>query len=495
VDIVNTLYLNNVQGDSFDTGNWLIQYESDGTTTTLGAATTAITSSEQNGELYSGNVMEVVQYNHSMTADTNRVSLKGIEPNSVPVNLTGALNASDTTISISTATFTTAEGITTSTGYVQVGPEVIYYDGISVDALSIGTRGYGGTPVVNHAANTPVYPYEFNGFSLVGINTTHDMVTSSALKAQKTIDSYVIEAKRTGRTNLPNRTGGRAQLSFTEGGFAGGSSIQSSKNFQYDGFSPSFNILTPGSGTEISAQLRTVSGTSDGGTEVSYSDKGYTPVEFNQLNRLDTPRLLASKVDEELRLTNLPRNKSVTLLTNFKTSDSNLSPVLDVQCGAFRFFRNRLNNPVVNYTEDSRSNALTGDPHAACYISQRVDLKNPSTSLKVLIGAYRGATSDFRVLYRLFKPDSAEIDQSYELFPGYDNLRDVDIELQVVDPSKNSGRADKLVRASKKDEFLDYEFTANNLDEFTGFQIKVVISGTNEADPPRFQDLRVIALA
>ena len=205
--------------------------------------------------------------------------------------------------------------------------------------------------------------------------------------------------------------------------------------------------------------------------------------------------MLASKVDEELRLTNLPRNKSVTLLTNFKSSDPNLSPVLDTQNGAFRFFRNRLNNPVVDYTADSRSNALTGDPHAACYISQRVNLSNPSTSLKVLIGAYRGPTADFRVLYRLFKPDSAEVNQSYELFPGYDNLRDVDIELQVVDPAKNSGRADRLVRASKENEFLDYEFTANNLDEFTGFQIKVVISGTNEADPPRFKDLRVIALA
>ena len=495
MDIANTLYLTNVQGESFNTNNWLIQYETDGTTTTLGAATTVITSSEQFGELYSGNIMEVQQYNHSMTADQNQVSLKGIEPNTIPVNLTGALSSTDTTISISTATFTTAEGITTSTGYVQVGPEIIYYDGISVDALNIGTRGYGGTPVKNHDADTPVYPYEFNGVSLVGINTTHSMVSSAALKKLKTIDSYLIEAKRTGRTNLPNRTSGRAQLSFTEEGFAGGSSIQSSKNFQYDGFSPSFNVLTPGSGTEITSQLRSVSGTSDGGSEVSYKDEGYTPVEFNQVNRLPTPRLLASKVDEELWLTNLPRNKSVTLLANFKTSDSNLSPILDTQNGSFRFFRNRLNNPILDYTEDSRSNSLTGDPHAACYISQKVNLANPSTSLKVLIGAYRAPTSDFRVLYRLFKPDSSEVEQSYELFPGYDNLRDVDIELQVVDSSKNSGRADRLVRASKENEFLDYEFTANNLDEFIGFQVKVVISGTNEADPPRFKDLRVIALA
>ena len=74
-------------------------------------------------------------------------------------------------------------------------------------------------------------------------------------------------------------------------------------------------------------------------------------------------------------------------------------------------------------------------------------------------------------------------------------MRDVDIELQVVDPALNSGRADVFVRASRENEFLDYEFTTTNEDEFTGFQIKIVMSGTNEADPPRFQDLRVIALA
>ena len=45
------------------------------------------------------------------------------------------------------------------------------------------------------------------------------------------------------------------------------------------------------------------------------------------------------------------------------------------------------------------------------------------------------------------------------------------------------------------DEFKEYEFTVDDLDEFVGFQIKIVSSGTNEAYPPRFKDLRVIALA
>ena len=46
-----------------------------------------------------------------------------------------------------------------------------------------------------------------------------------------------------------------------------------------------------------------------------------------------------------------------------------------------------------------------------------------------------------------------------------------------------------------ENEFREYEFTIDNLDEFVGFQIKIVMSGTNEARPPRFKDLRAIALA
>jgi len=253
--------------------------------------------------------------------------------------------------------------------------------------------------------------------------------------------------------------------------------------------------MTPGSTTKLEAKLRSVTGTSDGGNESSFNDVGYVPVVFNKLNRMTSPRLLASNVDETTYLTNLPKNRSVTLLSSFSTTDANLSPVLDTMNGTFKLYRNRLNNPISNYATDSRSNALVGDPHAACYISQVVNLKNPSTSLKVLVSCFRPATSDFRVLYRLLKSDSTAVDEVYKLFPGYDNLRDVGIEKQVIDPNLNDGKPDVKVPASTKNRFLDYEFTAENEDEFTGFQIKIVMSGTNESTPPRFKDLRVIALA
>ena len=45
------------------------------------------------------------------------------------------------------------------------------------------------------------------------------------------------------------------------------------------------------------------------------------------------------------------------------------------------------------------------------------------------------------------------------------------------------------------DEFKEYQFSVDDLDEFTGFKIKIVCSGTNEALAPRFKDFRTIALA
>ena len=54
---------------------------------------------------------------------------------------------------------------------------------------------------------------------------------------------------------------------------------------------------------------------------------------------------------------------------------------------------------------------------------------------------------------------------------------------------------DVPVPASKENEFRQYEFSIDNLEEFIGYKIKIVMSGTNEAKSPRFKDLRTIALA
>ena len=118
--------------------------------------------------------------------------------------------------------------------------------------------------------------------------------------------------------------------------------------------------------------------------------------------------------------------------------------------------------------------------------------------MKVLVSAFRDASADFRVLYKLTRTDSSNVEQSFELFPGFDNTTDTDGDGfgdKVINPINNSGRPDSDVPASSDDEFFDYQFSIDELEQFNGFQIKIVMSGTNEAKPPRFKDLRVIALA
>jgi len=131
----------------------------------------------------------------------------------------------------------------------------------------------------------------------------------------------------------------------------------------------------------------------------------------------------------------------------------------------------------------------------AVYVSNTVNLAQAATSLKVILAAYRHESSDFRVLYSLIRADSSEVTQEFELFPGYDNVTiGADGTITPVDASKNSGRPDTFVPASLENQYLEYEFTADNLDLFTGYTIKIVLSGTNQAYAPRIKDLRTIAL-
>jgi len=485
-----TLYLTNVQGEEFTSGQDLVYYSGANKVTLL---TTSITSSAVYDDLYDGNVIEVQQYNHGMTADTNVVTLADIEPNTDPIIVTDSVAADAQVISIANTTpFATFNGISTSSGYVKINSEIIYYNSVTTNQLGIGTRGIDGTTVRTHNTNDLAYKYELNGLSLKNINTTHNMPNNATLKANKDIDKYYLQVSR------GDKTSGDSQISFTQEGSGGGENIFASQNFQYDRIIPQFNLFAPSDETTFEAQARSVSGTSAGGGEVSFLDQGYENITLNQPNKLSTPRLVCSRINETTRLTTLPKNRSSTVSVKMQTTDKNLSPVINLTNGTIVYQRSRLNSPVLDYIKDGRSERDSGDPHAAVYISQRVDLRNSATSLKVLVAAYRDSSADFRVLYQLFRPDGSDGEQTYNLFPGYDNLRDTDGDGfgdEVIDITKNSGRADAFVPSSRDNEFLEYQFSIDDLEEFDGFRIKIVVSGTNEAKAPRFQDFRAVALA
>ena len=505
---LNTLYLSNVQGQFGGSGSGkefavgaAVSYYSDASTI-VSAAGTNILSSSSDGGVYSGDYFKVDHFNHGMYSTTNKLVVDNIKSDVPTTVLSSQLNVDQTsTISVaSTSNFVTFEGKNVSgsyPGYVKIGNEVIKYEGVGSGILNISSNGRGidNTIAINHFIDTDVEKYEFGGVSLRRVN---GITTSIASPVD--IDSYHVRIDRssnkgTSRLN-DGSSAGDPQLSFNDEKLIGGDNVTASQNIMYDAVNPIYGILTPGSTTSVTGQIRTVTATSVSGNEVSFNDSGYQQIQLNELNSLNSVRMVASEANQNEYLTSLPRKKSFTTAIVFNSNDPNsaLSPILDLNQARTEFNLSRLNNPIDDYSSDSRVNSILFDPHASVYYSNINTLKNPASGLKVIIAAERPGDSDFRVLYTTIKADSSEISQSYELFPGYNNLKETTEGFLVVDQSKNSGLPDTKVKASLDGEFLEYEFTVENLDLFTGYGIKIVMNSSNQAQAPRLADLRVIAL-
>jgi len=493
---VDRIFLTDVVGEDF-TNNSVISYYpvSTSTAVSLGGTVVSATSTVLD-DLHSGNVFEVLHYNHGMHSSDNMLTISGVFPNTPGESLTSNIITSNTTISIAnTSNFATFEGRSISganPGFVIINNEVISYSAVTTNSLTILNRGVNQSIIRDHSINDTVYKYELNGVSLTRINTSHTMPSNQTLKTNRGIDNYHIQFNRSGRSS------GDDMLNFTTNSILGGSNCRSSQNIQFNQIIPQFNVITPNN-TNVSSSVRTVSGTSSGGSETSFLDQGFEDVSLNNINNLSSTRLVCSRVNEVNRTPSLPRSRSLTLGIKMETLNSNVSPVIDLtEAATFVLNRNRINNPIADYIRDARVNKLSDDPHSSVYISKRINLIKPATSLKVYLTANRPSSSDFRVLYRLFRSDSSEINQCFELFPGYLNLTDSNgdgLGETVIDKYLNDGSSDVFINFNSDDEYSEYQYTAVNLEQFNGFIIKIVMNGSNESYSPKFKDLRVIALA
>lgn len=488
---IDTLLLTNIPGKSIQLGNTLSYFDENNNQVSLAGTFVSETPVILN-DLYTGKVFKVDHYNHGMHDSSNYVTISGVFPDTSPQELTADITSLSNTVSVaSTSTFSTFDGgavVGFNTGYILINNEIIAYSSVNSSDLQIFQRGVNGSIIKNHSAGDMVYKYECNGVSLNKINTTHLKSNSQYLKSLETSDSYY----------LSFNSEDYAVSIFTDEKTFGGSNCKATQNYQYNSIIPKFNILTP-PGTSLNSSIRTISGTSVSGTEVSFVDKGLLPLSINSKNDFDSPRLVSSRINEVNNITGTSRSKSMLISLSLRTKDPNVSPVVDVVEGStVVLIRNKLNKPIANYISDNRSNLSINDPHSSVYISNQINLVKPASSLKVITNCYSSSSSDFRVLYKLIRPDSSEIDQSYEFFPGYSNLNDINgdgIGDTVIDTSLNDGTSDFFVGSTPEGEYSEYEFTADNLGQFVGFIIKIVMNGTNEARPLKFKDIRAIALA
>ena len=508
---VDTLYVSNVHGTNgtggFKEGTNIRYYNDSGVITTPSPTISMLNGGlTADGAPYDGQHFKVHQNNHGMHSPLNKLLLNNISSN---LETTTFSTIGDNTISVGSTTspnLNLFEGVVVSaanTGYIKINNEIIGYQGVGNGQLTTIERAKFNTESKNHDSNKDtVQKYELNGVSLVRINTNHT-ISSTDIE----LDTYYVKINDSENGKLRSGANESAdisnpsELSFNSEGFYGGEKVLGTRNIQFESVIPQFKIWAPGEvKTEYNISMRTVSGTSVGGNEVSFVDNGYQKIENGVRTKYTTPRLACSKDNEDAYLDNIQRNKSVTVAIQFNTTDKNLSPIYFMDESSITFETSDLNEPITNYSNSNlvKSSSLDFDPNNAIYVSNKIRLQNPADSLKVMFNAYRHSSSDIRVLYSLIRPDDDEqVYNKFQLFPGYDNLRDTTGDGfgdQVIDPNKNDGTSDAFVPASKGNEFLEYQYTADNLGEFIGYSIKIIMTGTNQAYVPKISQLRTIAI-
>ena len=510
---VNQLILDNVQGDFITgTGSTISYFNSLGISSDLNASVGGGVLVPADGIQIEndGLNIKVNHLNHGMHAGENIVRLSDVLTDVKPIKLTENYDKNSTANILvdSTTNFSTFENVgisSTNPGYILIGNEIISYEGVTATSLTGITREIDQTLGFSYTPGTPIYKYELNGISLRRINTTHTLQDSNAFDPID-FDYYniKIDTSSDGKTGaLPHGQVDRTlgidfpKLYCNETKSTGGNFVKATQNIQYEIAKPNIQTVIL-NGTDISASMRTVSGTSADGTEISFEDKGFVDIDLNKDNYFNSPRLICSKVNEDERLSTLPGNKSLTLNLRLQTSDSYISPIIDLDRSSVVFTTNRINSPIQNYITDNRVNNLQDDPSSFVYATNNVELELPASALKVIVSAYVNTFSDVRMLYSIKnEPNEKDI---YYLFPGYSNVTTDGS--RIISESLNDGTSDKkMIKTSNVGykpsdlTYKDYEFTVSNLPSFRYFSIKMIGSGTNQAFPPRFSDFRVIALA
>ena len=497
----NEYVLDNVQGDFVTGVGKTIRYTTSAGIVTLNhVAGGNVWLSGDPVTINDGLHIKVNQKNHGMYSTQNTVTFDNVQSDVPATQLAADYDSSSTgSIIVDDATnFAEFENVgvgSTNLGYVKVGKEILSYTGVTNNTLTGVVRGVDSTQTLSHSQLDYLRKYELNGVSLRRINTNHSLANSTVTDSIG-LDHYNIKidmsangVDRSVGTNLP-------KLHFNQTKSTGGDKILSTENIPFEIIHPIVQNVTP-EGSNITSQIRTVSGSSADGSELSFVDKGFESISINNDNYMSSPRLISSRINETTSLTTLPDNKSFTMTLDLYGKNKWTSPIVDLDRVGVILTSNRINNPVDDWITDNRVNGVKSDPNAFVYVTKPIALKSGATGIKIHMEGHINVTSDIRAFYGISEDPNEEF--VYQPFPGYPNLFPTG---QIIDPAKNSGLPDKVLPktdviayTSEQVVWKDYEFTIDDLPTFKYFSIKLVGTGTNQAQPPRMKNLRVIALA
>ena len=173
---------------------------------------------------------------------------------------------------------------------------------------------------------------------------------------------------------------------------------------------------------------------------------------------------------------------STSNITGETVYTSRISPVVDLNAAGMIGIMNRVNhvddgNDLATNSTYVSSVEAEGDSNNCIYLTKRVNLENPATELKVMFDGFRPTTTDgdtqILTYYKLQHQDDSTPFES----KGWIQFATTN------DPDADSSQ------------FRTYDYNAEDLDEFVGFSIKVVMKSKQTARVPAIRQFRGLALA
>ena len=364
--------------------------------------------------------------------------------------------ASDNTIE---SIFITDPGV----GYSTSDTLTITNPGSMTCTIEVGIDGVGDT---------------LGGIPIAAINGTHTSI------ADFSIDSYNIELN----TLLDGADYDLvSDYGATQSTLAGGQDVKASRDLYYD----ALHTMIPSvrhEGTDMFVSVRRTGANSpeyDSADSSTHLDTVYslrTANDFIKLNDnvyFERPSLVASPINEQ---NEMGSTKSFECLVQLRSTNRNLSPVIDVGTIGALAIMNRIND--IDESGDVSTGEVyvpstepDGDNNAFVYVTRKVSMKTPATQLKVLADNFRAPGTDLKFMFKILKNDEETPldDLGFEYF-NTDGSPDV----ETPRDARN---------------FKEYEYTADGLPEFSAFVVKIVGQSTNTSVVPIVSALRCMALA
>ena len=263
---------------------------------------------------------------------------------------------------------------------------------------------------------------------------------------------------------------------FTASGRVGGSTVTATENKTFDILYPNVQQLVF-KNTRADWYIRTTSGkslASLAGSENPHSLSQYYQIPVNQNVEMNHPQIVRGVNSE----------KSLYLKGTFTTTQSTLSPVIDLNRTSAIAISYRLDRPIgssadgYNVVEGYQAEtAASGSSALSKYITRRVDLATSAAALRIFLAANRPTGSYIDVYYKV----TDNIDTNFDSLPWV-----------IVNPIDTVPINDNAAEYSD----VEYAVTESMLSntKFVAFALKIVFTSENSSAAPSCSDLRAIAV-